>query len=427
MRVFLVFLLIGAAPLPADTLTVEVLFDYRAPVGNPVNIETRFRVWLTFERRAGAPIELFVIGQDGEAEKFCMPGADKQLVLRGFLSLKKTVGTFAERQVLRGREIIEVNTREDCTGQTLGPAFGHSSNPQNGRWVCIDWLVMPCRNDSLHIVLRGRQMSRVENIRLRLCPLPLRGPCAVGDAPVLLNEVMVQNSRTIADPQGDFDPWIEIYNALPDTFALSGLGLGLGTHRWIFPNGTALPGFGHLLVWADGDSTAAAGLHTNFRLLAGDTLTLFDADTGGTVLWDRLALDDPGPDRSSGRVGDGDTLIAVLSVPSPGQANIGVTAVRHAGADGSRTPLLFPNYPNPFNAKTRIVYALPAAADVTLCILASNGRIVRHLLRARQSAGKHMVIWNGRNDLGAPAASGLYLCQLRMGDRFKYQKLLLIR
>ena len=40
-------------------------------------------------------------------------------------------------------------------------------------------------------------------------------------AAVLINEVMASNTKTFADPQGDFDDWIELYNA-GDTARRSG-------------------------------------------------------------------------------------------------------------------------------------------------------------------------------------------------------------
>jgi len=85
------------------------------------------------------------------------------------------------------------------------------------------------------------------------------------------------------------------------------------------------------------------------------------------------------------------------------------------------------NYPNPFNPTTTIGYSLSQASDVTLEIYNLAGQKVRTLAAQRQSAGEHLVVWNGLSDDGRAAASGVYLYRLRAGEFVETRKMLLVR
>ncbi len=71
------------------------------------------------------------------------------------------------------------------------------------------------------------------------------------------------------------------------------------------------------------------------------------------------------------------------------------------------------NYPNPFNPQTVIAFELPATAAVKLHVYDVMGRKVATLAQTRFAAGEHRVNWDGRDDAGANAASGLYLYRLQ--------------
>ncbi len=70
------------------------------------------------------------------------------------------------------------------------------------------------------------------------------------------------------------------------------------------------------------------------------------------------------------------------------------------------------NYPNPFNPTTTIRYGLPMQAAVSLKIYDVLGREVMTLLEETQGAGVQLVVWNGRNNLGAQVSSGMYFYRL---------------
>jgi flagellar hook assembly protein FlgD len=71
-----------------------------------------------------------------------------------------------------------------------------------------------------------------------------------------------------------------------------------------------------------------------------------------------------------------------------------------------------PNYPNPFNAQTRIDYALPEESHVRLAIYNSLGQLVRVLMDETQSPGYKHAVWDGRDDSGIGVGSGVYFYQL---------------
>jgi spore coat protein A len=75
-----------------------------------------------------------------------------------------------------------------------------------------------------------------------------------------------------------------------------------------------------------------------------------------------------------------------------------------------------PNRPNPFIEGTMLPFALPQAADVRFTAYDASGRLVRSLALGRQSAGAHVVRWDGRDDAGRKVAAGMYLLRLEVGD-----------
>jgi hypothetical protein len=90
------------------------------------------------------------------------------------------------------------------------------------------------------------------------------------DLKVVINEVMPKNTTTVADQNGEFDDWIELYNNTNIEIDLTGYYLSDNDEnntKWQFPAGTKIAAKGYLIVWADND-TEQAGLHANFKLSA---------------------------------------------------------------------------------------------------------------------------------------------------------------
>ncbi len=88
---------------------------------------------------------------------------------------------------------------------------------------------------------------------------------------------------------------------------------------------------------------------------------------------------------------------------------------------------LHPPVPNPFNPRTTISFDLPSPARARLCVYDLEGRLVTTLADGDLPAGAHEAVWDGRDRLGRPAASGVYFCRLRAGDGTWSRRLALVR
>jgi hypothetical protein len=85
------------------------------------------------------------------------------------------------------------------------------------------------------------------------------------------------------------------------------------------------------------------------------------------------------------------------------------------------------NYPNPFNPQTSIRYALPQDAQVRLVIYNLLGRKVKTLVDERQSAGHKTVWWDGKDEKGDPAASGVYFYRIDADQFSEVKKMMLVK
>lgn len=164
---------------------------------------------------------------------------------------------------------------------------------------------------------------------------------AVAGGSIVINELMASNLTYSADPQCQFDDWIELYNAGAEPVDAAGLYLTDDVsepRKWRIPAGhpalTTIPAGGFLLVWADGD-TDDPGLHADFGLSAeGDEVALFDSD--GVTRLDRIKFGRQLNDLSYGRYPDGADDLRLMVLPTPGESNVGVTAGVVADVEFSR-------------------------------------------------------------------------------------------
>jgi hypothetical protein len=89
--------------------------------------------------------------------------------------------------------------------------------------------------------------------------------------------------------------------------------------------------------------------------------------------------------------------------------------------------MLLQNYPNPFNPETKIQYSLPYRSKVTLEVYNILGQKIRTLVSNVQEEGYHTITWDGKNDFGNPASTGIYIYILNTGNRKISKKMALIR
>lgn len=90
----------------------------------------------------------------------------------------------------------------------------------------------------------------------------------VGD--LVINELMASNVAAVADQDGEFDDWVELYNSGSTDISLDGYFLSDSENnlgKWQFPN-VSIPASGYLVVWLDGHDGLQTGLHTGYKLSA---------------------------------------------------------------------------------------------------------------------------------------------------------------
>jgi hypothetical protein len=83
--------------------------------------------------------------------------------------------------------------------------------------------------------------------------------------------------------------------------------------------------------------------------------------------------------------------------------------------------------PNPAAGVAAIRYGLPAAQPVSLVVYDAAGRAVRTLVSGTEVAGYHSVEWNGRDDAGRMAPTGVYFARLDAGGHRATQRMLRVR
>src|SRR6266496_111316 len=124
----------------------------------------------------------------------------------------------------------------------------------------------------------GSPMMKFHSLFVLVVPFFLAWPAAA-QADVIISEFMPANDRTLADEDGAFPDWIELFNAGSGPVNLLGWHLTDNPGapgQWTFPSVTVAPG-GFLVVFASGKNRTndPTHLHTSFQL---------DADGGYLAL-----------------------------------------------------------------------------------------------------------------------------------------------
>ncbi|HEU4929598.1 MAG TPA: C25 family cysteine peptidase [Candidatus Krumholzibacteria bacterium] len=85
------------------------------------------------------------------------------------------------------------------------------------------------------------------------------------------------------------------------------------------------------------------------------------------------------------------------------------------------------NYPNPFNPTTTIIFELPSASRASLIVYDVTGARVRTLVDGAVRAGRHRVVWDGKNDARQPVGSGVYFYRLVSSGKSLTKKMVLLK
>jgi flagellar hook assembly protein FlgD len=93
----------------------------------------------------------------------------------------------------------------------------------------------------------------------------------------------------------------------------------------------------------------------------------------------------------------------------------------------SRQFQLFQNYPNPFNPTTVVKFHLSYPGEVELKIYNLLGQQIEKLISEKLLPGEYRVEWDGKDDAGYSVSSGIYYYRLKVDDRSKTRKMLMIK
>jgi len=138
---------------------------------------------------------------------------------------------------------------------------------------------------------RSRIASKAAR-RMRPVLEPLEPRLVLDGQSLMITELMAVNSFTLADEDGDFPDWIEVYNPTDAAVDLQGWHLTDNAHdltKWVFPSHVLAPDQ-YVVVFASDKDRATPGmpLHTNFKLTSdGEYLALVEPD--GTTIADEFS------------------------------------------------------------------------------------------------------------------------------------------
>ena len=156
---------------------------------------------------------------------------------------------------------------------------------------------------------------------------------AVGQS-LVINEVMSDNTSSLADSDSDYSDWLELYNGGQTPINLGGYCLSddaNNLHKWDLP-ALEIPPYGHLLVFASGkDVVEPNAIHTNFRIAA-DGEALFLSISEQTV--DQVPPVTLTANQVYQREQDGSDTWVKSNLPSPGTSNLQANALSFSHDQG---------------------------------------------------------------------------------------------
>ena len=239
---------------------------------------------------------------------------------------------------------------------------------------------------------------------------------------LVINEFLAINDSLTADPFGDYDDWLEIYNTGNDEVELGGLYLTDDLEwptRWVLPD-TTIGSHEFMVVWCDNEVWQGS-LHAAFKLSGGgEQIGFFNRDGESPI--DTLTFGAQLSNVSFGRFPDGSDNWEFLYTPTLGSENIQVSV------ENRESPLLPADFelsecsPNPFNGISVIRFGAPVRSEVTLKVYDVSGREVSVLHRGKVNAGYYQA----EIDL-AEHSSGIYFCRMEADGFSSVKKVLLLK
>jgi hypothetical protein len=79
-------------------------------------------------------------------------------------------------------------------------------------------------------------------------------------------------------------------------------------------------------------------------------------------------------------------------------------------------------FPNPFNPDTRIAFTVAEEAEVKISVYNALGQLMQVVAEGVYSKGQHLEVWNGKDQHGRTAASGIYFYKMETDTGFEMIK-----
>jgi len=221
--------------------------------------------------------------------------------------------------------------------------------------------------------------------------------------PVVLNEVAPDNNSIIADEDGEFPDYIELYNTSIYSQYIGNLFISDSYDRptkWRLPD-MLLPADTYLLLFADNE-TGQGPNHVSFTLDADNDQVYLRADVlSGYSIVDSIPFAEIGSDSAYGRLPNGTGPFVILPEPSPGAINLG-------GDSETETTFSIALTNNPGSGVSQLILQLQHTENIDVTLFNMEGRMVYSISDQQLVAGTHIF------DIPAYAMmSGNYLIRVR--------------
>ncbi len=168
---------------------------------------------------------------------------------------------------------------------------------------------------------------------------------------------------------------------------------------------------------------------------AGDPVFRVETRSDGGSAWSTVLEESLEPVGAQRYGVPGSTILAALSGAARQRHQIRIVGPRPAGRVASQQIVVYPDggdgvtavmgepWPNPANGEVRFLLDIPTDSKGLLRIYDVRGRLI---LTRHFDAGQQLVVWDGRSENGARAATGIYYIRLEGSGPVLTRKVVLI-